>query len=103
MKIQFNTDKTIDWDKRHDDHFTSVIIDELERFRDHITRVEVHLSDENGAKEGVDDIRCLMEARMEGRKPIAVTNKANSAELAIDGAITKINTSVRTIVDKMRN
>ena len=37
-----------------------------ERFSAHITRVEVHLGDENAGKRGSDDKRCMMEARLEG-------------------------------------
>ena len=76
MTIQFNSDKTIQWDQRHNEHFSSVVKDSLDRFSDHVSRVEVHLSDENGAKSGADDIRCLIEVRIEGRKPIAVSDQA---------------------------
>lgn len=103
MIIQINTDKTITWDKRHDAHFSSLIKDELDRFSSHITRVEVHLSDENGKKEGVNDIRCLLEARIEGRQPTVITNQADTNELAISGAITKMKAAVKTIIDKMKN
>lgn len=91
MTIQINTDKHIEWDQRHNDHFSGMIKEELDRFSDHLTRVEVHLSDENGAKEGKDDIRCLIEARPEGQKPIAASANANTIEQAISGALTKIN------------
>ena len=52
MKIQFNTDKTISGEKRNQDFFTSQITEELDRYQSHISRIEVHLSDENGEKEG---------------------------------------------------
>jgi hypothetical protein len=51
MKIQFNTDKTISGDENQEDYFT-LIAEKLNRFQSHITRIEVHLSDENGTKEG---------------------------------------------------
>ena len=77
MTVQINTDRTIEWDQRHNDHFSSLIKEELDRFSEHITRVEVHLSDENGSKKGVNDIRCLMEVRIEGKKPIAVSDQSD--------------------------
>jgi hypothetical protein len=46
----------------------------------HITRIEVHLSDENGKKEGHNDIQCILEARIEGRDPIAVRCDADTAK-----------------------
>jgi ribosome-associated translation inhibitor RaiA len=59
-------------------------------FADRITRVEVHLNDENGSKSGDHDKRCMMEARVGGLKPIAVTNQAATLEEAIDGAADKL-------------
>lgn len=83
MKIQFNTDKTIEWNERLDAYFSSQISKELDRFGDHVTRVEVHLSDENGTKEGFNDIRCLIEVRMEGKQPVASSNQADTIEESI--------------------
>lgn len=95
MTIQFNTDKTINGDKKQQDYFTSQITEELKNYESNITRIEVHLSDENGEKEGVNAIRCLLEARIEGKQPIAVTEQANSVELAVSGAITKLKSSLK--------
>ena len=36
-------------------------------------RVEVHLSDENGKKQGEADKRCKLEARLSGLAPVGVT------------------------------
>lgn len=60
----------------------------------HITRVEVHLGDENGAKAGPADQRCTMEARLEGRLPIAVTHHANTVAQAVSGAARKLVTAI---------
>ena len=100
MTVQFNTDKTIEWDQRHNDHFSELIKVELDRFSDSITRVEVHLSDENGSKKGVDDIRCLMEVRAEGRKPLAVSSQSDTIEKSVSGAITKVQASLKTILER---
>ena len=62
----------------------------LQRVSDHITRVEVHLSDENGAKGGADDKRCMLEARLEGRQPIAVTSHAATIDIAVHDAAMKL-------------
>lgn len=101
MTIQFNTDKTVKWDERHTEHFHALISEELKRYSTHITRIEVHLSDENGPKEGVNDIRCLLEARLEGRQPIAITAMADSEELAISAALGKLNASLKTTIGRM--
>lgn len=103
MKIQFNTDKTINGDEKHQTFFTSQIAEELKRYQSHITRIEVHLSDENGKKEGMNDIRCLLETRLEGRKPIAVSCQEDTVELAVSGAIDKLKTTLETILERIAN
>ena len=90
MQIQINTDHTIAGHESLNAHVRSVVENELSRFSAHITRVEVHVSDENGAKTVGDDKRCVMEARLEGRPPIAVTHHAANVHLAIEGAAEKL-------------
>ena len=58
----------------------------LGRDSDHITRVEVHLTDEDGHKSGQNDKCCVMEARLEGRQPIAVSDRSETLEQAVNGA-----------------
>ena len=102
MTIQINTDKTITGEKRSIDFFTSQIAEALQRFESHITRIEVHLKDENGKKEGFNNISCLLEARLEGRQPIAITNQADTVDLAVTGAIDKIKTAIETILGRIQ-
>jgi hypothetical protein len=103
MKIQFNTDKNVNGDEELRESLTSVLSDSLRRFKNHVTRLEVHLSDENGGKSGPDDKRCLLEARMEGRKPIAVTDQADSFIEAVSGAADKMKLALDSIIGRMRN
>jgi len=103
MTIQFNTDDNITGSEELRAPLIALISEELSRFSQHITRLEVHLSDENGNKEGLNDIRCLLEARLEGRHPIAVTNLGNTHEQAVEGAIDKLKTSLNTILGRLRN
>ncbi|MEO5642617.1 MAG: HPF/RaiA family ribosome-associated protein [Bacteroidia bacterium] len=103
MIIQFNTDKTISGEKRRESYFTELIIKELQHYSDHITRLEVHISDENGNKEGPEDIRCLIEARIEGKQPIAVKNQASTDEKAVSGAVDKLKSALKKIMDTMKN
>jgi len=103
MKIQFNTDKTISGEERKEDFFSSLIEEELKRYQSHITRVEVHLSDENGKKEGINDIRCLLEARIEGKQPIAVSHQADTLKKAISGSIDKLKNSLETVIERIQH
>ena len=103
MKIQINTDKNISGKEELRSKLTDLISDELNRYSEQVTRVEVHLSDENAEKKGINDIRCLLEARLKGRKPIAVSSKADSVELALDRSIDKLKKSLTTIKGRMKN
>jgi ribosome-associated translation inhibitor RaiA len=91
MQVQVNTDHTIGGHEALAANIRSVVEGTLSRFSDHITRVEVHLTDENGNKGGPNDKRCMMEARLEGRQPIAVTNEAATVDGAVDGAADKLH------------
>ncbi len=90
MQIQVNTDKNIPGREGLAQHVESILSKELARFATQVTRLEVHLSDENGAKSGTADKRCLLEARLAGREPAAVTGAATSVELAVTGAAKKM-------------
>ncbi len=90
MKIQLNTDVHIDGTEALAARVGATIEQALERFGDHITRVEVHQSDENGGKSGQQDHRCMLEARLEGRQPMAVTEHAATLEQAVHGAVQKL-------------
>jgi ribosome-associated translation inhibitor RaiA len=103
MTIQFNTDNKVTVSEELRAPLISLISEGLSRFSHQITRVEVHLSDENGDKEGLNDKRCMIEARLAGMKPMAVTNHGNTHEQAVGGAVEKLKTSLDTILGRMRN
>ena len=90
MKIQLNTDVHIDGTEALAEQVATTVEHALERFSEHVTRVEVHLSDENGDKSGQHDQRCMLEARLEGRQPVAVTDHAATLEQAVQGAAQKL-------------
>ena len=102
MQIQFNTDKTIEGHERMQNHFSEEISESFKRFEDKITRVEVHVGDENNEKFGVDDKRCLIEVRLAGKIPIAVTNHDNTIEKAISGATDKMKKLLTTTFEKLK-
>jgi ribosome-associated translation inhibitor RaiA len=103
MQIQFNTDKNVTGNEELMASSTTLISEELSRFSQQITRVEVHFSDEDGNKDGFNDKRCMVEARLAGMKPIAVTDHANTHEQAISGALNKLKTSLEKITGRLKN
>ena len=102
MQIQINTDHNL---KVHDSEagqLKGVVEGFLGRFADHITRVEMHLSDENASKRSHDDKRCLLEARPEGRNPIAVSHLASTLILAVEGASEKMAKAIDSDIGRRR-
>jgi hypothetical protein len=91
MQIQINTDHHIEGHDALAAWATGEVRSGLSRFSASVTRVEVHLSDENGHKSGPDDKRCVMEARVQGRQPLAVTHNAPSLYPAVTGAAEKLS------------
>lgn len=103
MHIEVNTDNNIEGSARMSAFFNDTLQDALSRFQDQITRVEVHLSDENAQKEGADDKRCLLEARLKGLKPVVVSHSAENLDLAVSGAIDKLVKTLGNTIGKLRN
>ena len=103
MTIQINTDSNLDVHETYQAQLKDLLAGELSRFDEHITRLEVHLSDENGNKESEDDKKCMIEARLKGRQPIAVSDVANTYDEAVNGAIDKLKISLDTILGRLRN
>ena len=103
MQIQFNTDSTIEGHERMQIHFTEELEKALSRFDDKITRIEVHMGDENREKFGIDDKRCMIEARLAGMNPIAVTHNADTIEKAFSGATDKIKKVLGSTFEKLKS
>lgn len=102
MNIQVTTDNHIHGSAELSANVESVVEATLSRFGDRITRVEVHLTDENSSvKRGDNDKRCVMEARLAGLQPIGVTNHAASISDAIDGAAEKLERALEHALGKL--
>ena len=102
MEIQFNTSSNIKGSEELTGPLSEQLTTGLSRFSDQITRLIVHLSDQNGNKEGNNDQRCMLEVRLEGMQPIAVTNDANSKSDAVKGAIDKMKSALEKSIGKLK-
>ena len=100
MQILINTDGHKGGGEALAATVSSMVQTALARFSAHVTRVEVHMSDENGSKGG-EDKRCVLEARMEGRKPVAVTHHAANMKQAVQGANDKLVHLLDSTVGKL--
>ena len=103
MHIQVNTDSHIQGGEELRRHAQAIVEGALARFRERITRVEVHLTDESSsAKASDDDKRCLMEVRLAGLQPIAVSHRAASIEQALGGAADKLERALDSTLGRLR-
>jgi ribosome-associated translation inhibitor RaiA len=103
MQININTDKTIERHAGLDEHVQSVVSAALHRFGEHITRVEVHLSDNQAHKSADGDNRCLMEARVTGYQPIAVSDHAATLHQAIGGSADKLKRAIDSALGRLHD
>ena len=101
MQIQINTDHNIAGHEALGAYVRSIVESALSRHSDHITRVEVHLSDENSATGSLDCKRCMMEARLEGHQPIAVTDEAATLDDAVNGAAGKLDRLIESTLGRL--
>ncbi len=103
MKIQVNTDSSVKGDQRLESIVEEKVENKLKRFQNDITRVEVHIRDENSEKGGPDDKRCLIEARLKGLDPSSATDRANTVEAAVNGAISKLQKVLDSTLGKRKS
>ena len=103
MQIQVNTDRHIHGGEDLRERVQGMVEGAVSHMSDRITRIEVHLSDENSDKGGDHDKRCLLEARMSGMQPIAVTHQAETLAMAIDGAAEKLERALGHAIGKSKS
>lgn len=104
MHIQFNTDNNITGSEELRAPLEGMITRSMARYAAQVTRIEVHLADENSHKEGnSNDKRCRLEARLGQMQPVTVTNYANTHEEAVKGAIDKLKASLDTKIGRLKN
>ena len=104
MQIQVNTDNQVEGNAELTRTVEGIVENSLGRFRDRITRLEVHVNDVNGrAKAGDDDMRCAIEARLAGLDPITVTHNAAFVEQAVKGAADKLKTTLDRTLGRLND
>ncbi|HEU5300699.1 MAG TPA: ribosomal subunit interface protein [Acidimicrobiia bacterium] len=90
MQVVVRTDRGVEGSAELTREVEAEVDSALSRFGVRLTRVEVHLGDENAGKHGADDKRCTVEARPSGMKPVAVTHHAATSVEALRGALRKL-------------
>jgi ribosome-associated translation inhibitor RaiA len=100
MQVQVHTNQ-IEGSARLQEWVGSAVMDKLEYFEELLTRVVVHISDENAQKSGPDDKRCQIEARPKGHQSISVTHKAADLGIAVDGAAEKMRHALEHLMGRL--
>ena len=101
MKVLVNTDKHIEGSERLQNYIDEKMGHALKHFADRLTRIEIHLSDQNGDKPGADDIQCRVEVRPKGLQPVTVTARNANLDLSIADAIEKMKAALTTAFGKL--
>lgn len=89
MQIQVNTSNGLENKETLERWADAEVRQSLHRFADDVTRVEIHLSDENHSTGGADK-KCLMEARLAHHQPLVATEHAANIDAAFRGAMDKL-------------
>jgi ribosomal subunit interface protein len=73
---------------------------QLGRFAERLTRLEVHISDNNAGKSGPDDKRVLVEARPRSMDPVVADATGDDLYATIDAAAAKMRRLLDRHFDK---
>jgi ribosome-associated translation inhibitor RaiA len=103
MQVQVNCDDPICCDENLFQRVEGVIAGTLERFSSRISRVEAHLSDVSGVKQGYRDKVCSLEAWVAGAGAASVTASHEAATLteAIHDAADKLERLVDRAIQQL--
>jgi ribosome-associated translation inhibitor RaiA len=103
MQIQINTDHTISEHSRLDEHVRSVVESSIGRFGDHVSRVDVHLSNENKEKGADGGNYCMMEARVHGCEPVVVHEHGVDLHQSISSAASKLKRALDSALGRLND
>jgi len=101
MQVQVNTSNGLENKEALERWAGEYLNEALARFAQEITRVEAQLSDENKDRKGTADIRCMLEARLNGHDPVAVQHHAATQDLAFRGATEKLGRALEHALGKL--
>ncbi len=90
MQVQVQTDDNIQGGESLIQWAQQETTSKLARFRDYLTRVEIHFSDSNAGKGGANDKRCILEARPANHQPLSAQADGNTVAEAFHAAIEKL-------------
>ena len=99
MQIQINT-TGLKSSEAIDSHVEKELDHTITRFGDRLTRIEVHLHDDNAHRHG-DDKKCTLEARPAGHQPVTVSHECDDMYDAIKAASHKLRHALDHVFGKL--
>ncbi len=103
MQVLVYTDHNVEGGEKFSHDVETDMRAALHRYADEITRIEVYFSDENGAKSGAADKRCLIEAHAAGHQPVAARHDAATPQGAFDGAARKMEHLLESTLGRLHH
>jgi ribosome-associated translation inhibitor RaiA len=103
MQINVNTDRTIEKHQGLDEHVEGVVQSSIGRFGEQVTRVDVHLSNENKEKQADGGNYCMMEARVSGYQPIVVHEHSIDLHQSIKNAGGKLARALDSALGRLQD
>lgn len=102
MKVQVNASNDVHNKEALESWAAEYLNERLARFTQDLTSIEVQLTDENHAtKGGAAEKRCMLEGRMAGRAPVAVTAFGADQNLAFRAATEKLEHALDHAIGKL--
>lgn len=101
LKIIINSDHNLEIGEVEISEIEGVVQGRLERFEDRLTRVVVHIRDENAKRPGQRDIRCMLEARPSGMDSVNVSDHAETMKVAVNHAAHKLERQLDDIFGRL--
>ena len=99
MQFQFNSDNQIDGTEDVAKRVEELVRRKANRIASHITRIEVHVSDVNASKGGIDK-RASVELRPASLAPVAGSDTADTIDAAVASAADKALVAFDRIIGK---
>ena len=103
MQVQVHTDDHIHGGESLAQWIQDEAGTRLARFREHITRLEVFLTDLDAGKSGAEDKRCRIEARVANRQPVTVTADADKMATAFVSAVDKLTRALDADLGRVKD
>ena len=103
MLVQVHTDNHIRGSEAFSRQVEAEVTTAVDRFASQITRLDVHLHDENSHKRGEAPFRCVIEARPAGHPSVATHHDAATIDDAVRGAADKLEKALDHTFGKLAN